>query len=89
MDDLVKRLQEEAECYRGTTQACLLEAKALIEAQTSALEKIAEAGTKTLVKTWDLSPENVRQDAAHLWACLAICVDSAEDALGEMKDASA
>jgi hypothetical protein len=30
-DDLVKRLQEEAECYRGTTQACLLEAKERIE----------------------------------------------------------
>jgi hypothetical protein len=30
-DDLVKRLGEEAECYRGTTQACLLEAKERIE----------------------------------------------------------
>jgi hypothetical protein len=89
MDDLVKRLQAEAECYRGTTQACLLEAKALIEAQAAALEKISKAGKKALIATWDSEPEHIRQDAAHLWACLAICVDGAEDALGENKDDAA
>jgi hypothetical protein len=40
-DDLVKRLEEEAECYRGTTQACLLEAKALIEELKAALDDVA------------------------------------------------
>jgi len=39
-DDLVKRLEEEAECYRGTTQACLLEAKERIEQLEAALRKI-------------------------------------------------
>ena len=37
-DDLVKRLGEEAECYRGTTQACLLEAKERIEQLEAALQ---------------------------------------------------
>jgi len=36
-DDLVKRLQEEADCYRGKTQACLLDAKDRIEQLEAAL----------------------------------------------------
>jgi hypothetical protein len=45
-DDLVKRLEEEAECYRGTTQACLLEAKERIEQ----LEKLLEQRDAFIVK---------------------------------------
>lgn len=36
-DDLVKRLEEEADCYRGKTQACLLDAKDRIEKLEAAL----------------------------------------------------
>jgi hypothetical protein len=45
-DDLVKRLVEEAECYRGTTQACLLEAKERIEQ----LERLLEQRDSFIVK---------------------------------------
>jgi hypothetical protein len=45
-DDLVKRLEEEAECYRGTTQACLLEAKERIEQ----LERLLEQRDSFIVK---------------------------------------
>jgi hypothetical protein len=45
-DDLVKRLEEEAECYRGTTQACLLEAKERIEQ----LERLLEQRDAFIVK---------------------------------------
>jgi hypothetical protein len=51
----------------------------------AALRKIAEEGSKALVSTWDTPAESVRQDFAHLWARLAICVDDAEEALGEEK----
>ena len=52
----------------------------------AALMKIAEEGSKALVSTWETPAESVRQDLAHLWARLAICVDDAEEALGEEKD---
>ena len=92
-DDLVKRLRSKNCC--DATKCNCDEAANRIEAQDkrnkeleAALRKIAEEGSKALVSTWDTPAESVRQDFAHLWARLAICVDDAEEALGEKNDAS-
>jgi hypothetical protein len=80
-DDLVTRLRIGA----PTIEKCY-EAADRIEKLEKALKEIFENGKKTIVATWDSPPENRRQDTAHLWARLAICVDNAEEALGEKKD---
>ena len=45
-DDLVKRLREEAECYRGKTQACLTKAADRIEKLETALRIVMELSHK-------------------------------------------
>jgi len=42
MDDLVRRLEEEAECYKGKTQSCLLDAKNYIIELEKKVEKLTE-----------------------------------------------
>ena len=42
MTDLIKELHEEAECYRGTTQAKLLKAAARIQELTAYLQEALE-----------------------------------------------
>ena len=74
-DDLVKRLEEEAECYRGTTQACLLEAKERIEQLEAAL-RVAAGYISTKEGHTDQHPQDVYD-----WIVSAALA-------GEKKDAS-
>ena len=85
-DDLVKRLRDQ---WEATPPDICHAAADRIEALETALRKICKDGEKVLKSTWDSPPESVRQDAAHLWGHLAICVDYAEDALGEKNDGTA
>jgi hypothetical protein len=90
MDDLVSRLRyytNDIDAHESHISDAMSEAAYRIEQLEAALREIAEEGSKALVSTWDTPAESVRQDFAHLWARLAICVDDAEEALGEKKDA--
>ena len=87
-DDLVMLLHIASNRYVNNEYNLYARAADRIEQLEAALRKIAEEGSKALVSTWDTPAESVRQDFAHLWARLAICVDDAEEALGEKNDAS-
>ena len=98
-DDLVKRLQEEADCYRGKTQACLLDAKDRIKQLETELRNVygdcLDAVNK--IKTDALTDVAVHQRIAHTTTLTAkdFMIAIAEDiereikaraALGEKKD---
>ena len=92
-DDLVKRLQEEADCYRGKTQACLLDAKDRIEQLEAALRPLAEkylwpddTGIADVLRSdedWDEQKNN--QTAEDMWIERG-WIRAARSALGERKD---
>lgn len=70
--DLVARLREEAECYRGKTQSCLTDAADRIEQ--------LEAALQTIVTARENRPDNC-SDEYLVWCC----IDTARAAL-EGKD---
>jgi hypothetical protein len=79
MSDLVKRLRGDDICDYDAVDELCNEAADCIEQLQAALRKIAAIEDEHI---------NVPKtdEGANLWACLAMCVELAETALGEKKN---